>query len=94
MGQMSDAVVATVVDSDGADGGAPASNPDHRAGRIRRGLPSVGSVGLGSVLVALHASFYGGWIVDDAGVTFSYARNVAAGHGLVDQAGGKAVEAY
>ncbi|HKH47179.1 MAG TPA: hypothetical protein VKM72_21190 [Thermoanaerobaculia bacterium] len=42
----------------------------------------------------LHAWLFGGWIVDDAGISFSYARNLAAGHGLVAQPGLPPVEGY
>ncbi|HEV3057749.1 MAG TPA: hypothetical protein VGY48_05850 [Vicinamibacterales bacterium] len=34
------------------------------------------------------------WVVDDAGITFAYARNAAAGHGLVSQPGQLPVEGY
>jgi hypothetical protein len=34
------------------------------------------------------------WQVDDAGITFAYARNLAAGHGLVSQPGFAPVEGY
>ncbi len=35
-----------------------------------------------------------GWIVDDAGISFVYSRNVASGHGLVSQPGLDPVEGY
>lgn len=35
-----------------------------------------------------------GWIVDDAGISFSYARNLAAGYGLVSQPGQTPVEGF
>ncbi|MFZ5980770.1 MAG: hypothetical protein ACOYVF_09080 [Candidatus Zixiibacteriota bacterium] len=34
------------------------------------------------------------WLVDDAGVTFAYARNLAQGHGLVSQPGAPPVEGF
>lgn len=34
------------------------------------------------------------WIVDDAGITFAYAKSLAAGHGLVSQPGAEPVEGY
>ncbi len=34
------------------------------------------------------------WIIDDAGITFSYARSLAGGHGLVSQPGMEPVEGY
>jgi hypothetical protein len=45
------------------------------------------------VLLA-HALLFGGWIVDDAGITFVYARNLATGHGLVSQPGLPPVEGF
>jgi len=47
------------------------------------------------VLVFLrHAGLFRGWIVDDAGITFSYARSLAQGYGLVPQPGVPPVEGY
>lgn len=46
------------------------------------------------LLYLLHAFLFGGWIVDDAGISFAYARNLAAGHGLVAQPGLPPVEGY
>ena len=40
----------------------------------------------------LHATVFGTWIADDAGISFAYARNLAAGHGLVSQPGVTPVE--
>ncbi len=34
------------------------------------------------------------WIIDDAGISFAYARNLASGHGLVSQPGMQPVEGY
>lgn len=41
-----------------------------------------------------HALLFGDWIVDDAGITFVYARNLVAGHGLVSQPGLAPVEGF
>jgi hypothetical protein len=46
------------------------------------------------LLFLVHAAPLGGWINDDAGITFSYARNLAYGHGLVSQPGVEPVEGY
>jgi hypothetical protein len=46
------------------------------------------------LLLFAHALLFGGWIVDDAGITFAYARNLAAGHGLVSQPGLPPVEGF
>ncbi len=42
----------------------------------------------------VHAFLLGAWIVDDAGITFAYARNLASGNGLVSQPGLPPVEGY
>ncbi len=47
-----------------------------------------------TALVAWHASFYGRWEVDDAGITFAYARSVATGAGPVLQPGLPPVEGF
>ena len=36
----------------------------------------------------------GDWIIDDAGISFAYARNLAEGHGLVSQPGRVPVEGF
>lgn len=55
-------------------------------------------IGMGWGLVALlllgHGLSFGDWIVDDAGISFAYARNAAAGHGLVAQPGVPPVEGF
>jgi len=43
---------------------------------------------------AAHAWSYGDWIVDDAGISFAYARNLALGHGLVSHPAAQPVEGY
>ncbi len=45
-------------------------------------------------LYALHAAMFGAWQIDDAGISFAYARNLALGHGLVAQPGVLPVEGY
>lgn len=45
-------------------------------------------------VVVLHVTIFGAWIVDDAGITFAYSRNLAAGHGLVAQPGVPPVEGF
>lgn len=42
----------------------------------------------------VHTSFLGSWIVDDAGISFAYARNLAEGQGLVAQPGAVPVEGF
>ncbi|MFC5300275.1 hypothetical protein [Azospira restricta] len=46
------------------------------------------------LLYILHASLYRNWLVDDAGISFAYARNLAAGFGLVSQSGVPPVEGF
>ena len=40
------------------------------------------------------SSLLGAWIIDDAGITLAYARNVAHGYGFVSQPGRPAVEGF
>ncbi len=46
------------------------------------------------LLLVLHALAFGLWIVDDAGISFSYARSLASGYGLVSQPGLPPVEGF
>lgn len=41
-----------------------------------------------------HAFQFGSWIVDDAGISFAYARSLGHGHGLVSQIGAIPVEGF
>lgn len=41
-----------------------------------------------------HAFVFGSWIVDDAGISYAYARHLAAGEGLVARAGAEPVEGF
>ncbi len=45
-------------------------------------------------LYLAHACLYGSWLVDDAAISFAYARELAAGHGCVAQPGAAPVEGY
>jgi hypothetical protein len=47
-----------------------------------------------TAVTALHATVYGQWVVDDAGLTFAYARSIATGAGPVLQPGVEPVEGY
>lgn len=55
---------------------------------------AVAPVVLGTLLIAALALAYGRWIVDDAGITFDFARSIALGHGPVAQPGGPVMEGY
>jgi hypothetical protein len=57
-------------------------------------LAAVAAVLGGTALIAVHASFYGHWLIDDAAITFAYSRNVADGFGPVLQPGATPVEGY
>ncbi|MEV6620426.1 hypothetical protein AB0M83_11195 [Amycolatopsis sp. NPDC051106] len=57
-------------------------------------LAAVAAVLGGTALIAVHASFYGHWLIDDAAITFAYSRNVADGLGPVLQPGVAPVEGY
>src|SRR3954462_14880007 len=46
------------------------------------------------IIFAAHAARWGTWIVDDAGISFAYSRNLAHGYGIVSQAGKAPVEGY
>jgi hypothetical protein len=52
------------------------------------------SVAVPIIVFVAHSSLFWGWIVDDAGISFAYARNLAEGHGLVSQPGLERVEGY
>jgi hypothetical protein len=54
---------------------------------------SVIGVAAGLVLCG-HALVFGDWLIDDAGISFAYARNLALGHGLVSQPGVEPVEGF
>jgi len=41
-----------------------------------------------------NTSFLSDWIIDDAGITYAYAKNLANGYGLVSQPGVPPVEGY
>ncbi|MEE9441632.1 MAG: glycosyltransferase family 39 protein [candidate division Zixibacteria bacterium] len=41
-----------------------------------------------------HALLYGNYIIDDAGISYTYAKNLASGHGLVHNIDGEVVEGY
>ncbi|MDT7707731.1 MAG: hypothetical protein QOG20_3338 [Pseudonocardiales bacterium] len=68
---------------------APPSRPCRR-----RSWAAVPAVLVPTVLFGLHASLYGRWEVDDAGITFAYARSVAIGAGPVLQPGLPPVEGF
>lgn len=62
--------------------------------RVRFAARGVPAVLVPAALFAWHASLYGRWEVDDAGITFAYARSVATGWGPVLQPGQPPVEGF
>lgn len=88
------ATVETTVNSARPEAQVLQRGVDTGRGRRHSWWPALGSVLGGSALIAVHASFYGRWLVDDSGITFSYARNIAQGHGPVLQPGATPVEAF
>jgi hypothetical protein len=76
---------------------APAEEPgvaERGFGVHIAGLAVVLPALLGGVAFALHAAALGDWLIDDAGISFAYARNLATGHGLVAQPGAPPVEGF
>ncbi|RSM82689.1 hypothetical protein DL991_04870 [Amycolatopsis sp. WAC 01375] len=82
----------SVADPGGRDGDRPSG--DGRASTRRGILRASLSVIVGTVLIAVHASFYGNWMIDDAAITFAYSRNLADGFGPVLQPGAEPVEGF
>jgi hypothetical protein len=88
--------LATVLDTAVDPAATRAARPVAPAGP-RRWVPRMrGAVAvlLPTALAAAHASLYGRWEVDDAGITFAYARSVATGAGPVLQVGQPPVEGF
>ncbi|GAA0936753.1 hypothetical protein GCM10009559_29390 [Pseudonocardia zijingensis] len=52
------------------------------------------AIGVPTAAFGVHALLYGRWIIDDAGITFAYARSVATGAGPVLQPGADPVEGF
>ena len=66
-----------------------ATTTDYRAAAMK-----LAPLAIPSIVFLLHAALFTHWIVDDAGISFAYARNLATGHGLVSQPGLPPVEGY
>lgn len=66
---------------------APPERRKHRADWL---FPAL----IPTLLTWWHAAYYGPWIVDDAGLTFAYARSLATGAGPVLQPGADPVEGF
>ncbi|TWF77382.1 hypothetical protein FHX44_113291 [Pseudonocardia hierapolitana] len=74
-------------------GRGAATEPDDRAA-VAWWLRAAVAVGVPTAAFAAHALLYGRWIVDDAGITFAYARSIATGAGPVLQPGVEPVEGF
>ena len=59
-----------------------------------RRLTATAAVLVPTLLTAAHAAGYGRWTVDDAAITWAYARSIAAGAGPVLQPGAPAAEGW
>ena len=88
------ATVSTPPATAGARSSSPAAGTRGRALLQYRTLKDGAAVLLGTALIAYQGSRLGRWVVDDAAVTYAYARSVATGLGPVAQAGVRPVEAY
>jgi hypothetical protein len=76
---------------------APPAQEEARQGAAARRPLAARSwlvIGLATLAYAGHAWLFSGWVIDDAGISFVYARNLAAGHGLVSQPGMAPVEGF
>ena len=72
-----------------------ASTPAHRAGASSWSRREVATaIGIPTLVLAVHTTYYGPWIEDDAGITFAYARSLATGAGPVLQPGADPVEGF
>lgn len=81
-------------ESSGRPAEAPSSARQATLLALCRRWADPASVALATLLVAWRASALGQWIVDDAAITFAYARSVDEGLGPVQQPGADPVEGY
>jgi hypothetical protein len=96
-GRIAPALDTAALGGRAADGQQVATGPGASSGRGRRWLRrlrGIVAVVLPTAVAAGHASLYGRWEVDDAGITFAYARSVATGAGPVLQPGAPPVEGF
>ena len=59
-----------------------------------RSIASVLALGVIVSLVAAHGAILGDWLIDDAGISLAYARNLWEGNGWVAQRGAEPVEGF
>ena len=86
-------MTASTIVSAPEDQGRP-ETPAMRQQRWRTRLLACLSVLAGTAAIGAHAALYGYWIVDDAAITFAYARSVTEGWGFVVQQGAAPVEGF
>ncbi|MGH4032826.1 hypothetical protein ACQB60_28270 [Actinomycetota bacterium Odt1-20B] len=70
------------------------ANPPRKNSRWRPRMPVLGAALAGTALIGSQGARLGQWIVDDAAITFAYARSIDEGLGPVQQAGSPPVEGY
>jgi hypothetical protein len=58
------------------------------------GHPARLLLGIAIAVLVGHAALLADWVVDDAGISFAYARSLAGGAGLVSQPGAEPVEGF
>ncbi len=58
------------------------------------GRPAIVLSTLAFLVLVFHAAPLAHWVIDDAGISFAYARNAADGAGLVSQPGAEPVEGF
>ncbi|MCP2254577.1 hypothetical protein LY13_003346 [Prauserella aidingensis] len=88
-------MVATHSAEDTAHGQeTPVSSETAARGAWRSRAAAAASVVAGTAMIGGHGAYYGNWIVDDAAITFSYARSFAEGLGPVVQPGAEPVEGF
>ncbi|MEU6644202.1 hypothetical protein ABZ863_16825 [Saccharomonospora sp. NPDC046836] len=87
---MTTVTMGETLGSDSPDAEPATQQPKRRA----RLLPAAAAVTGGTTLIGMHALLYGNWLIDDAAITFAYARSFADGLGPVVQPGAPAVEGY
>ena len=73
---------------------APAETGEPAERTRPRAWSGAAAVLVGVALICVHAAGYGRWLVDDAAITFDYARNLSQGFGPVLQPGAPPVEGY
>jgi hypothetical protein len=88
------ATVSSPPTAAGSRSSSPIAGLRGRALDQYRTLADGAAVLFGTVLIAFQGSRLGRWVIDDAAVTYAYARSVATGLGPVAQSGVHPVEAY